>query len=76
MAEVAESRARELAGVTRYAMYSAFRVRHESGGLAGDGRGPAAAEVSGLCEQAAGKGIVTRGVYQLSGYRAYGPRVP
>lgn len=70
MAEVTESRASELAGVTRYAMYSAFRVRRESGGLAEDARGSAAAEVSGLTERAAGKGIVTRGVYQLSGYRA------
>ena len=51
-------------------MYSAFRVRRESGGLAGDARGPAAAEVSELSGQAAGKGIVTRGVYQLRGYRA------
>ncbi len=69
MAEVTESRARELAGVTRYAMYSAFRVRRESGGLAEDARGSAAAEVSELSGQAASKGIVTRGVYQLSGYR-------
>lgn len=69
MAEVSESRARELAGVTRYAMYSAFRVRRESGGLAEDVRGSAAAEAAGLLEQAAGKGIATRGAYQLSGYR-------
>jgi hydrogen peroxide-dependent heme synthase len=69
MAEVTERRARELADVTRYAMYSAFRVRRESGGLAEDARVSATAEVSGLCEQAAAKGIVTRGVYQLSGYR-------
>lgn len=69
MAEVAESRARELAGVVKYAMYSAFRIRRESHGLAEGERGSAAAEVCELSEQAGSKGIVTRGVYQLSGYR-------
>lgn len=70
MAEVAESRARELAGLIRYAMYSAFRVRRESGGLPEHARESAAAEVSALSGQAAGEGIVTRGVYKLSGYRS------
>lgn len=70
MAEVTESRARELAGLVRYAMYSAFRVRSESGGVPGHARESAAAEVSELSEQAAGKGIVTRGAYKLSGYRS------
>ncbi len=69
MAEVSGSRARELAGVIRYAMYAAFRVRRESGGLPEHARGAAAAEARGLCEQAAGAGIVTRGAYQVSGYR-------
>ncbi len=70
MAEVTEGRARELAGLTRYAMYSAFRVRRESGGLPEHARESAAAEVSELSEQAVGKGIVTRGAYKLSGYRS------
>ena len=70
MAEVSEGRARELAGVVKYAMYAAFRVRREYGGLAEHARASAAAEAGELCEQAAGKGIVTRGAYRLSGYRA------
>src|SRR6185437_8465599 len=70
MAEVSGSRARELAGVVRYAMYSAFRVRRESGGLGEHVRESAAAETSGLLEQAADKGIITRGAYKLSGYRS------
>ncbi len=70
MAEVTESRARELAGVVKYAMYSAFRVRREAGGLAEQARETAAAEASELAEQAADKGIVTRGAYKLSGYRS------
>jgi peroxiredoxin len=69
MAEVSEDRARELAGVVRYAMYSAFRVRREDGGLPEHARESAAAEASELTEQASGKGIVTRGVYKVSGYR-------
>src|SRR5579859_2129358 len=70
MAEVSGSQARELAGAIRYAMYSAFRVRREVGGVGEHARESAAAEAAGLLEQAAGKGIVTRGAYKLSGYRS------
>jgi chlorite dismutase len=73
VAEVAEAerkpRARDLNELIRYTMWSVFRVadraRLESGGL-----GNAAAEVDDLLEQAAGKGIVTRGCYDLQGLRA------
>jgi len=51
-------------------MYSAFRVRREAGGLGEHARESASAETAGLLEQAAGKGIVTRGAYKLSGYRS------
>ena len=75
-AEVADSaeaerkpRARDLNELIRYTMWSVFRVadrvRLESGGL-----GNAAAEVEDLLEQAAGKGVVTRGCYDLQGLRA------
>ncbi|MGH3208310.1 MAG: hydrogen peroxide-dependent heme synthase [Trebonia sp.] len=70
MAEVSEDRARELAGMVKYAMYAAFRVRREYGGVAEHARQSAAAEVDQLCEQAASKGVATRGAYRLSGYRA------
>jgi peroxiredoxin len=62
-------RARDLNELIRYTMWSVFRVsdraRLESGGL-----GNAAAEVDDLLEQAAGKGVVTRGCYDLQGLRA------
>src|SRR5580658_6750957 len=62
-------KARELNDLIRYTMWSVFRVsdraRLESGGL-----GNAAAEVDDLLDQAAGKGIVTRGCYDLQGLRA------
>jgi hydrogen peroxide-dependent heme synthase len=62
-------KARDLNELTRYAMWSVFRVTDraalESGGL-----GNAAAEVSDLLDQAAGKGIVTRGCYDIQGLRA------
>jgi hydrogen peroxide-dependent heme synthase len=69
VAEVSKSLTRELAGVSRYAMYSAFRVRREAG-VGEHVRESAAAEAAGLLEQAAGRGIVTRGAYKLSGYRS------
>ncbi len=68
-AEERKPRARDLNELIRYTMWSVFRVtdraRLESGGL-----GNAAAEVEDLLEQAAGKGIVTRGCYDLQGLRA------
>ena len=62
-------KARDLNEVVRYTMWSVFRVADrvalEAGGL-----GNAAAEVSDLFDQAAGKGIVTRGCYDVQGLRA------
>jgi hydrogen peroxide-dependent heme synthase len=62
-------KARDLNELVRYTMWSVFRVPDrvalESGGL-----GNAAAEVEDLLEQAAGKGVVTRGCYDLQGLRA------
>ena len=62
-------KARELNDLIRYTMWSVFRVADrpalETGGL-----GNAAAEVADLLDQAAGKGVVTRGCYDLQGLRA------
>jgi len=62
-------KARDLNDLVRYTMWSVFRVSDraalESGGL-----GNAAAEVGDLLDQAAGKGIVTRGCYDIQGLRA------
>jgi hydrogen peroxide-dependent heme synthase len=61
-------KARDLNELIRYTMWSVFRVTDrvalESGGLGN------AAEVSDLLDQAAGKGIVTRGCYDIQGLRA------
>jgi chlorite dismutase len=62
----AGKKARELNEQIRYVMYSVFRVR----GSVGDGRERAAAEVGELLEQLAEKGVVTRGVYDVAGFRA------
>ena len=62
-------RARELNELIRYAMWSVFRVSDRTGLEAG-GHGNAAAEVDDLLEQATGKGIVTRGCYDVQGFRA------
>ena len=62
-------KARDLNDLVRYTMWSVFRVADrtalETGGL-----GNAAAEVSDLLDQAAGKGTVTRGCYDIQGLRA------
>jgi peroxiredoxin len=62
-------KARDLNDLVRYTMWSVFRVADRTGLEAG-GPGNAAAEVSDLLEQAAGKGIVTRGCYDIQGLRA------
>ncbi|MDQ1697845.1 MAG: hydrogen peroxide-dependent heme synthase [Frankiaceae bacterium] len=59
-------RARELNELIRYVMYAVFRVRTPLG----PDREPFAAEVDGLLEQLAEKGVVTRGIYDVAGYRA------
>ena len=74
MAEGAEGsglRARELNELIRYTMWSVFRVTTGAGdGGALSGRPAVAAEVAGLFGEAAGKGVVTRGSYDLQGLRA------
>ncbi|HEX2186672.1 MAG TPA: hydrogen peroxide-dependent heme synthase [Chloroflexota bacterium] len=59
-------KARDLNQVIRYTMWSVFQATEpcpvDRDGLAG--------EVEELLEQAAGKGVVTRGVYDVSGLRA------
>jgi peroxiredoxin len=78
-------RARDLNDLIRYTMWSVFRVtdtaaldsaRAASASAAapadggGTGRAGLAAEVTQLCEQAAEKGVVTRGCYDVQGLRA------
>jgi hydrogen peroxide-dependent heme synthase len=68
-------KARDLNELVRYKMWSVFRVT-DRGALEAGGPGPAggpgaaAAEVAELLDQAAGKGIVTRGCYDIQGLRA------
>src|SRR3954470_3001370 len=62
----AGKRARELNDEIRYVMYAVFRVRE----AVGEAREPLAAEVDGLLDQLAEKGVVTRGVYDVAGLRA------
>jgi hydrogen peroxide-dependent heme synthase len=58
--------ARDLNTLVRYTMWSVFRVTAPLP----DDRDPLAAEVDALLEQAAAKGVVTRGAYDVSGLRA------
>jgi len=62
-------KARDLNELVRYTMWSVFRVTDRAALEAG---GPAetAAELAELLDQAAGKGIVTRGCYDIQGLRA------
>jgi hydrogen peroxide-dependent heme synthase len=62
-------KARDLNELIRYTMWSVFRVADRAGLEAG-GRADTAAEVADLLDQAAGKGIVTRGCYDVQGLRA------
>ena len=62
-------KARDLNELIRYTMWSVFRVSDRTGLEAG-GHGNAAAEVADLLDQAAGKGVVTRGCYDVQGFRA------
>ena len=54
---------------TAYTMYAVFKSRRDGGGLAEGGRPTVAAEVDDLLTELAGKGVVTRGVYSVSGFR-------
>ena len=62
-------KARDLNEMVRYTMWSVFRVSDRVALEAG-GPGNAAAEVSDLFDQAAAKGIVTRGGYDIQGLRS------
>ena len=62
----AGKKARDLNEVIRYIMYAVFRVRSP---LGPDDRDAQAAEVDALLEQLAEKGVVTRGVYDVGGFR-------
>src|SRR3954454_5000304 len=60
-------RANELNELIRYVMWSVFRVRT---GISPAGRDAMAGEVDTLLDQLADKGVVTRGLYDVSGLRA------
>jgi chlorite dismutase len=60
-------RANELNAAIRYTMWSVFRV---TGQLADDERTAAADEVQALFDELAGKDVVVRGTYDVSGLRA------
>src|SRR6201989_3008992 len=62
-------KARDLNELVRYTMGSVFRVP-DRGALEAGGSAAIAAEVTELLDQAAGKGIVTRGCYDIQGLRA------
>ena len=62
-------KARELNELIRYTMWSVFRVTDRAA-LGAAGHGDAAAEVADLLDQVAGKGVLTRGCYDIQGLRA------
>jgi peroxiredoxin len=62
-------KARDLNELVRYTMWSVFRVT-DRGALEAGGPAAIAAEVAELLDQAAGRGIVTRGCYDIQGLRA------
>ena len=55
--------------LTAYTMYAVFRSQRGAGALPDSGRDLAAAEVDDLLAELAGKGVVTRGFYSVSGFR-------
>src|SRR5580704_3237909 len=61
-------RARELNELIRYTMWSVYRVSDRT--ALDDARDAAADELTEFIDQEAGKGIVTRGCYDLQGMRA------
>jgi hydrogen peroxide-dependent heme synthase len=63
------SGAENAAPMTAYTMYAVFRSVRGPGGLPDDVRDGAAAEFEELLGQLAGKSVVTRGVYSVSGFR-------
>jgi len=65
--EGGKPRARELNDLIRYTVWSVFRVSDRA---ALDNREVVAAEVSDLLDAEAGKGVLTRGCYDVQGMRA------
>lgn len=65
---VDKPKARDLNDQIRYTMWSVFRA--EAGVLEDHARSAAAAEVNDLLAGLAGKGVVTRGTYDISGFRS------
>jgi chlorite dismutase len=66
-------KARDLNQLIRYTMWSVFRVTDQAAlqhAAETDGREGMAGELTELIEQAAGKGTVTRGCYDVQGLRA------
>jgi chlorite dismutase len=68
-AAAGKPKARDLNELIRYTMWSVFRVSDRAG-LEAAGHQGVADEVADLLEQAAGKGVVTRGCYDVQAYRA------
>jgi peroxiredoxin len=70
----ARPKARELNELIRYVMWSVFRVADagaiDQAAARSGGRTGLAVEVSELCQQAAFKGVITRGCYDIQGMRA------
>ena len=67
----AAARARDLNELIRYTMWAVFTVTdRDFAGAAGSGGERLAAELTDVLDQAKGKGIVTRGCYDLQGMRA------
>jgi chlorite dismutase len=66
---VRKPKARDLNELIRYTMWSVFRVA-DRGALEAAGPGPVGEEAAELLDQAAEKGIVTRGCYDIQGFRA------
>src|SRR6516162_3946583 len=64
-------KARDLNELIRYTMWSVFRVTDRAAlEVSASGRDGLAAELEGFLDQAAGKGVVTRGCYDVQGLRA------
>jgi hydrogen peroxide-dependent heme synthase len=65
--EQTKPKARELNDLIRYTMWSVFRA---TAPLPDESRAEIAAEVNELFDQLAGKGVLTRGCYDVTGFRA------
>jgi peroxiredoxin len=68
--ERARPKARELNNEIRYVLYAVLRARTDAARLADADRAGAAAEAQELLDGYAAKGVLTRGCYDVSGFRA------